>query len=209
MNKLPPLDGGTYMAICVGVIDVGEQYSSTFKNYSNKLILIFEIPSETIEIDGEQKPRWLSKDYSASLSEKSILYKTLVSWRGSNFTEAELAEDGTGFDLTSMAGKPCMLTVVVEEKDNEKFNKITQVAGMPKGIPAPVTESEILIFDIDNRNQEVFDKLPEWIQERIKKSTQYQQDLPDKEVETAATGTPTTEAAKPSEPLKQGGDCPI
>ena len=25
-NNIPPLDGGTYMSVCVGVIDLGEQY---------------------------------------------------------------------------------------------------------------------------------------------------------------------------------------
>ena len=35
--KAPPLEPGVYIAVCVGVVDLGEQYSEKFKNYSNKV----------------------------------------------------------------------------------------------------------------------------------------------------------------------------
>lgn len=194
-NRIPPLPGGNYMAVVVGVIDVGEQYSERFKNYVNKLLLIFEIPTETVEVDGEQKPRWLSKDFSASLNEKSNLYKTLVSFLGRDLTDEELSQDGSGFDLTSLAGQGCILTVTLDTKeDGEQKNSIKQIGGLPAGIPAPHTDSELLLFDIDDRDDAVFEKLPGWIQEKIKKSTQYRQDLPDEPLENPAAGqapTPT------------------
>lgn len=59
--KAPPVEPGVYIAICVGVVDLGEQYSEKFKNYSNKVKFIWELVGETIEVDGEQKPRQLSK----------------------------------------------------------------------------------------------------------------------------------------------------
>ena len=37
---IPPMDAGTYAAVCVGVVDLGEQYSETFKKYSDKVLLI-------------------------------------------------------------------------------------------------------------------------------------------------------------------------
>ena len=181
--QIPPLEGGTYMAICVGVVDLGEQYNSNYKNYSNKLMFLFEIPTETVSIDGEEKPRWLSREYTASLNEKAALHKHLVSWRSKDFSEDELAEDGEGFDISSMLGQPCMLTVIVKDGENGSYNKIENISGIPKGIPAPTTESELLAFDIDNRNEEVFDKLPEWIQNKIKKSTQYSDNPPAETVE--------------------------
>ena len=95
-TSVPPMEAGTYPAVCIGIVDLGEQYSETFKKYSDKLLIIWEIPSQTIEIDGEDKPRWLSKDFAASLHEKSVLHKILVSWRGKAFTEKELTEDENG-----------------------------------------------------------------------------------------------------------------
>lgn len=176
-SSVPPLEAGTYPAICVGIVDLGEQYSESFKKYNDKLLIIWEIPSQTIQIDGEDKPRWLSKDFSASLHEKSSLYQMLVSWRGKAFTENELTEDENGFmqfSVLDMLGTGCFLQVIVEEKDSGAYNRITSVISLPAGMEAPTTESPLIAFDIDAWNDETFDSLPEWIQNRIKKSTQYQ-----------------------------------
>ncbi len=175
--SLPPMDAGTYPAVCVGVVDLGEQYSETFKKYSDKLLVIWEIPSQTVQIDGEDKPRWLSKDFSASLHEKSNLYQTLVSWRGKAFTEQELAADRNGFmqfSVLDMLGTGCFLQVIVEEKDSGSYNRITSVIALPAGMEAPVTNTPLIAFDMDAWDDGVFNALPGWIQSRIKKSTQYQ-----------------------------------
>ena len=175
--SVPPMEAGTYPAICIGVVDLGEQYSERFKKYGDKLLIIWEIPSQTIQIDGEDKPRWLSKDFAASLHEKSGLHKVLVSWRGKAFTEQELTEDENGFtqfSILDMLGIGCFLQVIVEEKDSGNYNRITSVISLPAGMAAPTTETPLIAFDMDTWDDEVFNSLPGWIQERIKKSTQYQ-----------------------------------
>lgn len=185
VSKIPPLPAGTYLATCTGIVDLGEQYNEHFKTYSDQLRLLFEINGKTVEVDGEQKPRQLSKNYRASMNEKSSLYKDLVNWRCKSFTDNELSEDG-GFDLTEMAGKPCMLTVLVEEsKSNkgEQYNKIASISPLPDGVPAPMPESEILIFDMDEPDEAVLEKLPQWIRDLVHKSTQYSQNPPDKAVD--------------------------
>lgn len=176
-QSVPPLAPGTYPAVCVGIVDLGEQYSQGFKKYSNKLLIIWEIPSQTVEVEGEQKPRWLSRDFTASLHEKSNLYQTLVSWRGRAFTEEELSEDENGFlrfSVADMLGTGCLLQVIVEEKEGGSYNRITSVVALPAGMSAPAPQSPLLSFDIDAWDQQTFEALPEWIQNRIKKSTQYQ-----------------------------------
>lgn len=176
-SSVPPIEAGTYPAVCVGVVDLGEQYSEMFKKYSDKLLIIWEIPSQTIEIDGEDKPRWLSKDFAASLHEKSALHKMLVSWRGKAFTEKELTEDENGFmqfSVLDMLGTGCFLQVIVDEKDTGSYNRITSVISLPAGMTAPETKTPLIAFDIESWDEMVFHTLPGWIQERIKKSTQYQ-----------------------------------
>ena len=173
-NNIPPLDGGTYMSVCVGVIDLGEQYRQFDKQkqgkYAEECMFIFEIPSERVQVDGEDKPRWLSsKRYTVSLHERSALYQMLTSWRGKALSDAELDPAGDGFDLMQMAGQGAMLSVSVAEKDDGSLkNKIEAVTGFPKGIAPPQPESEILVFDADDPDMEVFGKLPEWIQDVIR-----------------------------------------
>ena len=172
-EAIPPLDGGTYMFVCVGVIDIGEQLNEMYKNYSDKVMFIYEIPTETLEIDGEQKPRWLSKEYTMSLSNKSNLKKDIESWLGRQLTEDEVK---AGFDLTQMLGKAGQISVIVEDsKDGTRqYNKITSILGIPKGIPSPEAVGELISYDIDAHNEAVFEKIPEWIRDKIKKSTQWQ-----------------------------------
>lgn len=193
---VPPLDGGTYMGICIGTIDIGEQYNQHYKKYEDKVILLFEIVGETVDVDGETKPRWLSNEYTASLGGKAKLYQHLVSWRSRDFTDEELDD----FDIDSMLGLPCMLTIIAKETDNGTYNNITNITAMPKGVPVPTTEQELLAYDIDNRDETVFEKLPEWIRNKIKKSTQFAENPPEDNLDKHVT-----EEAEPAE----DEECPI
>lgn len=169
--QIPPVAGGTYPAICVGVVDLGEQYNEYYKKYVSKILMIWEIPSQTVEVDGEQKPRWLSKDFTASLNAKSKLAEIITGWRGAPITEAEKKD---GIDLSGFLGRSCLLQVIVEQKEDRQFNRISGVVGLPFGTPTVTTESELLLFDMEKWDDETLSKLPEWIQERVKKSTEYQ-----------------------------------
>ena len=201
---IPPLDGGTYMGVCVAVIDLGQQYKQYEKQkqgrYVEQCLFIFEIPSERVQVDGQDKPRWLSsKRFTVSLHERSALFQLLTSWRGKALSEAELDPAGEGFDLMQMAGQGAMLSVSVNEKDDgSRSNKIEAVTGFPKGIAPPKPESEILVFDADDPDMEVFAKLPEWIQDAIRKSTQFADNPPEEKVDLPPEdGTPQESEACP------------
>lgn len=176
--SVPPMEAGTYPAVCVCVVDLGNQYDKFNKKYAGKLLLTWEIPSQRVQVDGEDKPRWLSRDFTNSLHEKSGLHKLLVSWRGRPFTEAELTPDEDGFvqfSALDMLGECCLLQVIVEERDDgTKRNKITSVIGLPAGMEAPKPENPLVAFDMDNWDDAIFSSLPDWVQGRIKKSTEYQ-----------------------------------
>ena len=90
--KLPPVEPGVYIAVCIGVIDLGEQYSEKFKNYSNKVQFVWEIPSETVEVDGKQEPRQLSKDFTISASNKGNLRGFVSSWNSKQYSDEEFLE---------------------------------------------------------------------------------------------------------------------
>ena len=170
-SSVPPLAADTYPAVCVGVIDLGEQHSEKFKNYQNKVMFLFEIIGETVDVDGEAKPRWLSKEYTLSLSEKSNLAKTITAWTGREITDDE---NENGFDVSTLLGRKALVVVTCKENDNGTFNDITVITSPPKMIQIPDAQSEQLMFEVESWNAEVFEKLPEWIQNKIKKSTEYQ-----------------------------------
>jgi len=168
--KTPPVEPGVYMAVCVGVIDLGEQYSEKFKNYSNKVKIVWAIPSETIEVDGKVEERQLSKEFTYSLSKKGNLRNFLESWLGRSYTDDEFGE----FDLFTLLGKPCQLQVVLN--DTKEYSNVANLMQLPKGMPAPISNTAYISWDMENWDDAAFEHLPEWTREQIKKSTEYQKE---------------------------------
>lgn len=177
---IPQMEPGTYIGLCVGIYGIGEQ-ENTFKEktrYVEQIIFTFEFPSVTIEIDGETKPRQLSRTFTASVSEKGGLRKFLKSWRGKDFPNEEEMGD---FEIFSMLGQSAMLNVVQNDKG---YSNIETVMPLPKGMPDPNTDTTLMSFDVDEWDDDAFDGLPEWIQEKIKNSTQYKsQHAPETDVD--------------------------
>ena len=172
---LPPIPGGTYLAICVYSIGIGEQlceYEGKSKNYYNQVMLGFEICGQTVEIDGKQEPRVLGKTFNATKGKKSGLRKFIGAWEAKELSDDEYLDK----DTNDYVGKAALLTVVLNETG--EYSNIDGVAPLPVGLPIDVPQplSKLIRFDVDEWDQAAFEALPEWAQERIKKSTQYQQE---------------------------------
>lgn len=180
---LPPIPGGTYLAICVYSIGIGEQlceYEGKSKNYYNQVMLGFEICGQTVEIDGKQEPRVLGKTFNATKGKKSGLRKFIGAWEAKELSDDEYLDK----DTNDYVGRAALLTVVLNETG--EYSNIDGVAPLPVGLPIDVPQplSKLIRFDTDNWDDASFEALPDWAKERIKKSTQYQKEhLP---VETVA-----------------------
>ena len=168
----PPLDAGTYTARCTGVIDIGWQITS-YKGQEKEqpqIILIFEFPTETIEVDGELKPRWMSQIYTKSTYEKAKLRQHLKAWRGQDFTKEELED----FDIARVLNVPCTITVSHTEKDGNIYANIESIGKKMKDVPMPADVIRQFHFDIDNAETwGCFPDLPEWIQAKINGSEDF------------------------------------
>ena len=187
--KTPPVEPGVYIAICIGVVDLGEQYSEKFKNYANKVKFIWELVGETIEVDGEQKPRQLSKEFTFSISKKGSLRAFLGSWKGKEYGDEEFGE----VDLFDQIGKACQLQVVLNETG--EYANVANLMPLPRGVAAPATDTKPIRWDMESWEDAAFGELPEWIQEQIKKSTQYQKEhAPETEIKIE---TPAAEGVCP------------
>ena len=61
---------------------------------------------------------------------------------------------------------------------------------IPKGFPAPTSKTAFFTWDMDAWDDAVFENLPAWTQDQIKKSTQYQKEhAPDTAIEVKAPET--------------------
>lgn len=190
--RVPTVEPGVYLGICVGVIDLGEQYSEKFKSYSNKLQIVFELPTETIEVDGKQEPKQLSKEFNITTKAGSKFRDFLSAWNGKSYNDEEFGE----LEVFDQIGKACQLNVVNSESG--EYSNIETVMPLMKGMIAPESKTEPIRWDMDAWDDELFKKLPEWVQEKIKKSTQYQKDH-----------APNTSVEVKSEAPAGEGACPI
>ena len=200
--KLPPVESGVYIAICVGVLDLGEQYSEKFKNYRNEVQFIWELCGETVEVDGEQKPRQLSRTFSVAASKKSNLRGFISGWNGVQYSDDQFSD----LDLFTQVGKACQLNVVLN--DTGEYANVDSAIPLPKGMPAPVTDTAPILWNMDEWDDKAFEALPDWVQEKIKKSTQYQQ----MHAPTDAVDFPTDSPAAPPGVAvvpPSGEECPI
>lgn len=197
--KIPPVEPGVYIATCVGVLDLGEQYSEKFKNYRNEVQFVWELCGETVEVDGEQKPRQLSRTFSVASSKKSNLRGFISGWNGIQYSDDQFAD----LDLFGQAGKACQLNVVLN--DTGEYANVDSVIPLPKGMPAPTTNTAPVLWNMDEWDDKVFEELPDWVKDKIKKSTQYQKDhTPTGDVDFPAPSQQDTKV-----PPDPAGGCPI
>ena len=150
---------GTHVGRCYMVVDMGLQ--DTPFGAKHKIRIGWELSNELMA-DG--RPFSVSKEYTASLHPDSNLAQDLVSWRGVSFTEEELA----GFDVFKVLGAPAMLTVIHgKSKAGKTFANVKGVASLPKGMTKPTAVNELLSFSLESPDEEMFKKLPEWIQKKV------------------------------------------
>lgn len=170
-TSIEPIEEGTHLGVCNMLVDLGMQFNEVYKNSSRKVLIGWEIPDETIELDDGPHPRQISKRYTASLNEKSTLRSDLAAWRGRDFTPEELA----AFDLRNIVGASCLINVIHKESNGKTYANIGNIMALPKGMAKGKLSDPAVIFDLDTDPVEDVDKLPKWIGDIIKKSETYQQ----------------------------------
>ena len=171
--SLPPVPGGTYLAVCVYSIAICEQlceFKDKGKSYNNQVMLGFELQGVTVEIDGKQEPRTLGRTFNIAKSKNAALRKFVGAWEAKEYTDEEFLE----LDTNDLVGKPAMLNVVLNESG--EYSNIESIMQIPMGFPVPQPTLPLIRFDMEPWDQEAFEKLPEWAQDRVKKSTNWQKE---------------------------------
>ena len=165
-SEIKQLEPGVYTGIATAIIDLGIQENMTYGKQQRKAIIVWNVVGETVKVNDEELPRVISKEYTMSLGEKSTLRKDLEAWRGRPFTTEELQ----GFDLKNILNVPCQLKINQQEKNGKTYTNIAAIISIPKGMSvAPV--DNVYIFDTyDLTTWENYDKIANWIKEKIKKA---------------------------------------
>jgi hypothetical protein len=171
-----PIPAGVQHSVCYQVIDIGTQPALGNFPARRKVMIVWELPNERIEITRDGKtvvmPRTISRDYTLSTDKKANLRKDLESWRGRAFT----AEEITAFDVGKLIGANCLLNVVHKPSaDGTKmYANVAGIMPLPKGTVRITPENPTLVWDIPKDGPITFpDGMPEWVQNKIKNSEEY------------------------------------
>lgn len=164
-----PIPVGMHQGICYAVYDLGTQFNEHFGKSIHKVLIMWELPEERIEIErnGEMVnlPRAISKEYTASLYKKANLRKELEGWRGKPFTAEELQ----GFDLTKLLGANCMIQVMHNDKG---YANVQTVVPLMKGMVKKPLENQTKWFSFEDGNQ-IPEGTPEWVVKKIEAAEEW------------------------------------
>ena len=143
-EKFPRIEEGNYMSRIVQIIGLGVHMRddrSPEKGTCEKLLITCEYPTEMIEINGEQVPRFQSKQENVFMNEKANLPK-IIKAAIPSFDLDKM--DDEGFDVNELLGKGCMTVIGSTASDKPK---ITAFTPSMKGFDCPpqISESYCLI----------------------------------------------------------------
>jgi hypothetical protein len=169
-----PAPAGLHRAVCIAYVDLGTQEGPKYMcpgqtEFKQQVVLMWETPDETLEIDSEQKPFVIAKFYTKSIGEKANLCKDLESWRGQAFT----TQEREGFDLDKILGAPCQINIVHETKDKKTRAKITAVLPLSKGMAKPSPSIKPWRYDIAEDGQNFPEQLTDGLKKMILKSQEF------------------------------------
>jgi hypothetical protein len=171
-TKAPLIPEQTAHAICYGVVELGTQ--ATNFGPKEKVVIFWELPDERMDFENDKgetvnAPRVISNQYTAVIHEKSNLGKLLVSWRGKPFTE----EERDNFDLFSILGQNCLLSIIHNTKGEDTYANVDSVVKLMKGMEVRKAENPNMTFSFEDNGKAIPDGLYDWVKEIIKKSDEY------------------------------------
>lgn len=181
------VESGSYIARCVIIAGVGTQEEQDFRTkvprYVEEIYMVFELIGYTrthkdgspfmTEVNGKEipEPQTIRGTYTRSLGAKAKLARHLSGWLGKD------PGDDDAFDLEAEClDKPCILTVAkkVSETTGNEYNTIESIGPLVRGMQEPA-ESVIrpVCYDVDAHTDESFEALPVWLQEVVKRSSEW------------------------------------
>ena len=180
LGDFKAVPAGLHLARCYRIIDLGTQRSEFDgqEKHQRKIMLGWELHGKDDEgnelVTDRGDPLAIFKNYTLSWNDKATLRIDLQSWRGKPFTEAEMRR----FDISSVLGAWCMLTVIPRPGKNGKmYSNVKGVAPVPSiikstGLPPAVNPNQL--FRLAEPDYELYDTFGKGLKAMIEASPEWQ-----------------------------------
>ncbi len=162
---------GMQLGVLIKIIDLGTHDNPKFGNTRHEVLYQWELPDQTIETDDGEAPMVVGKFYNNSHNEKATLRLDLESWYGKSFDDKAL-DDAGGFDHNKVLGKHALLNL--SENQNQKV-VVASVNPVPQSMQRDsyTPHNTPFLFSIAEWDEDTFQKLGDWVQNKIKESAEY------------------------------------
>jgi hypothetical protein len=171
-SKTSLMAEGIHNGRIVGIVDLGTQTSKEFDTIEPRLSIFVEAVDTRVVFTegGDKQPYTLFKEYSNKLTKKSFLKVVVESVLGIKLKQDEQ------FDFKKLIDKPCMIEVIHKEnKEGELKARINKILAPPAKGKVKESVGETFIFDIDAFDKDRFEALPDFMQEQIKASPEFEE----------------------------------
>ena len=206
-NKTSPVpEEGVQLGVVVNVVDLGVQpggmYQGAPKPDEHQIRITYELPNDTHEFDGEQKPLLISETFKFSGSELSKCYKRLHG--------IDPGLKITGGDLAKLVGLAVQVMIVHRvgkgKHEGRVFANVAAVSPLMKGMKGPdETYNPQFFYSPSSHDEESWSKLPDFLKEIINNRL----DATDKPVSASKPAPkPTPQGTADDEPPFEPDDLP-
>lgn len=190
---------GMQAAFIVQIVGLGlhpsKPYQGQPKPDAKRVRVTYELVNERHDFNGELKPLVMSEEFPFSSSDKSRCYKRF------NGIDPNLTQSKG--DLAYFIGKPVFVQVTHRQGTGEysgrTFAEINLVTPLPSGFPMPEAPyNATYLYDPYKHNQDIYDKLPDFLKEKIQSRKDNPANAAQRTAEPTAQSFEPAGAAQPS-----------
>jgi len=162
--EVPP--AGLHAAVCVDVVDLGIVQTSFGEQVKIKIVW------QLAETNKKGYRFLVSQRYTPSLHKKSKLRPILESWRGKPFT----SEDERQFDIESVLGANCQLSITHNASDDSVYANVAAV------VPKAHAAEKLFALDYTREIDRPDYKAPQQPQEYNEHDQEFSPEIADEDI---------------------------
>jgi hypothetical protein len=197
---------GLHPARLIQIVDLGTQLNENFNKKERRVRLAWELIGITFETEeGEEVNHLVSKEYSLKLSRKAHLRKAVEGMLGKSL------DDGGEFEFKNLLDIQCQISIKhnngTGKNAHEVYANVDSVLPVgkdPKGkaFKYDRAQRDLVLFSLDEIDEEVLGALPDWLQDTIMESDEYIAYTEDAQTTAVKGKKPQAVPTKKSAPAK-------
>ncbi len=160
------IPAGNYLGRIVGIYCIGTQDGGQYEP-KEQCIITWELSNKKGPVrDGEGRSLTISNFYTLSMNEKANLRRDLETILGADL------KAGDDFDVESVLGTPCRLSVAHVEVNGKTRERIKALMALDPDDPKPSTEMDEVYFDC-LATSEIPAGVPGWVAKFVERSVEW------------------------------------